>query len=78
MGEPAKKPPQRQDFHYWVVQQHDEVAVVHQKERPSDKVEVGERLKVVYGPFGSQADATKRRDDLYSRTHRAQLERMGM
>lgn len=77
----AERIPKRTGEHrerFWVVHQHHDVTVVQTQEQPSSEVEEGERIKRVYGPFLSKEVAQERRDDIYSRTTKANAERAGV
>lgn len=58
---------------WWVVHQHHEVSVVRSKERPETKVERGERVKVLYGPFLSEELARDRAEKIRSKTTKARV-----
>lgn len=60
---------------WWVVHQHQEMRVVHSSDRPDSKVEPGERLKHIHGPFGNEADAKSRADAMKAKTARARVGR---
>lgn len=60
--------------HVWVIQQHDQFSVVESKEIPSTKVEAGERMKAVFGPYGSRAAAEEIIQTMQGRTLRGKRE----
>lgn len=63
---------------WWVRVQHDDVKVVSGRERPNVDRVPGERLAYAIGPYQDEAQARQRAEDIYSRTHKAMLERMGL
>ena len=65
-----KKAPLKKEW--WVVLQHHDSEVVQASERPSTKVEPGQRAKSVRGPFATKDEASVVAEDHESRTLRAQ------
>lgn len=58
----------------WLVQQHDQFSIVESRDIPSTKVEAGERMKQVYGPFATRADAEATMKTMEARTLRGKRE----
>lgn len=59
---------------FWVLQQHDKFQVVEGKEAPSTEVQPGERMKSLYGPYATRADAEAVLRDMDGRTLRGRQE----
>ncbi len=78
MTTPARPQPHATPVLWWIRVQHDEVQVLQQREAPHTAPVKGERLAYALGPFMSKDKAQARADDLYKRTHKAQMERMGL
>lgn len=53
---------------WWVIRQHTEVTVVRSATRPELKIEAGDRLGRVFGPYATQAEADTKRDERAART----------
>lgn len=58
----------------WILQQHDDFKLVEGREAPSTKVEAGERMKAVFGPYASKADAEAAMRSMEARTLRGKRE----
>lgn len=59
---------------WWIVQQHDQLEVVESREVPSNKVEPGERGKLVFGPYQDKAAAESMKNEMKGRTLRGKQE----
>lgn len=59
---------------FWLLQQHDNFQVVESREAPSVKVEPGERMKQVFGPFAKRSEAEATMKTMEGRTLRAKRE----
>lgn len=58
----------------WVLQHHDEFKVVESADRPDTETDIGERMKLVYGPFTNRDAAEKYSNNMKVRTLRHQGE----
>lgn len=60
---------------FWVLMHHQECSVVEASERPTTKVDAGERQKRVKGPYATKDQAQRVADEYLGRTLKAQAGR---